>query len=75
MANNFQRLWEDVKNTKDEAKAVRTLAEVVTEKDGRAFVSRFDRENAEYCVDVLGRVSRYSHPQRSFVFSDIFVRE
>ena len=74
MDKNFQQLWDDVKGTNDEAKAIRALAEIVTEKAGRVFVSQFDREDAEYCIDVLGRVSRYPRPQRSFAFSDIFIR-
>ena len=69
MAEHFQQLWDDVKNTNDEAKAVRALAEITTEKAGRVFVSQFDREDAEHCIDVLGRVSRYPRPQRFFVFS------
>ena len=73
-ATDFQRLRNDVKSANDEVKAVRALAEIVAEKAGRVFISQFDREDAEYCIDILGRVSRYSRLQRSFVFSDIFVR-
>ena len=74
MDKNFQQLWDDVKSANDEAEAIRALAEIVTEKAGRVFVSQFEREDAKYCIDALGRVSRYPRSQRSFSFSDIFIR-
>lgn len=61
MAKDFQRLWKGVTTAEDEAAAVRALAEMLIEKDGRAFVSCFERKNAEFCIDILDRVSSNSY--------------
>ena len=42
MAKNYQRLWDQVTSGIDEAKSVRTLAEIVVDEEGRAFISRLD---------------------------------
>lgn len=57
MAKNYRRLWKDITNTIDEAKAVRILAEILVDKEGRAFVSHLDRKDAELCIEILGLVS------------------
>lgn len=58
MAKDYQRLWEDitVSSKSDEAEAVRTLTEIVVEKEGRAFISSLDRAEAELCIELLNRV-------------------
>ena len=61
MAKNYQRLWEEVTRGIDEAKSVRTLAEIVVDKEGRAFVSRLERKDAELCIEILDHVGRPSH--------------
>jgi len=55
---NYLRLWMDVTRAIDETKAVRTLAEISVDKEGRHFVSRLDRKDVELCVEVLDHVSR-----------------
>ena len=74
MAKDFQRLWKDVTDSIDETMAVRALADILTEKDGRTFVSNLSRKDAEYCIDILDRVSRDLSPQSSFGFSNGLVR-
>ena len=56
MAKNYQRLWKEVTSTTDEAKAVRTLAEILAEKEGRTFISRLERRDAELCIEILDHV-------------------
>jgi len=58
MAKNYQRLWKEVTSTIDEAKSVRILAEILVDKEGRTFVSRLGREDAELCIEILDHVSR-----------------
>ena len=74
MAKDFQRLWKDVTDSIDETMAVRALADILTEKDGRTFVSNLSRKDAEYCIDILDRVSRDLSPQSSFWSSNGLVR-
>ena len=54
---DFQWLWKDVTSAEDEAGAIRALAEILIEKEGRAFISRLDREDAKFCIELLDRVS------------------
>ena len=61
MAKNYQQLWKDVASTSNEAKAVQTLAEILLDKEGRAFISNLERD-AELCIEILDRVSRHSYP-------------
>ena len=60
MAKNYRQLWEDVttSRTVDEVKAVRTLAGIVADKEGRVFISNLEREDAELCIEILDHVSR-----------------
>ena len=58
MTKDYQKLWKGVTSTIDEARAVRTLVEILIDKEGRTFVSRLDRKDAELCIEVLDRVSR-----------------
>jgi len=62
MAKNYQRLWKDVTSTSDEGKAVRTLADILLDKDGRTFISNLAREDAELCIEILDHVSRNPYP-------------
>ena len=61
MAKDFRRLWKDVTSTIDEAKAVRTLAEILVDKEGRVFISRLERKDAELCIEILDHVCRNSY--------------
>jgi len=58
IAENYQPLWEDVTSTNDEGEAVRTLAGIVLNREGRAFVSNLERDDAELCIEILDCVSR-----------------
>ena len=72
MAKDYQRLWKDVTGTKDEGKAVRTLAEILEDKEGRSFISNLERKDAERCIEILDRVSPDSYLLPSFVVSSGF---
>ena len=61
MANEYQRLWMDVANPTDEAQAIRSLAEILSNKEGKIFISRLDRKDAELCVEILGDVGPDLH--------------
>jgi len=74
MSKDYGRLWEDVTSTADEGKAVRILAEILVDKEGRSFVSDLEREDAELCIEILDRVSRDLHLLPSFAISDGFFR-
>jgi len=58
MAKDYRRLWNDAATTTDEGRAVRTLAEILLNKEGRTFISNLDRNDAELCIKILDRVSR-----------------
>ena len=58
MTKDYRRLWKSAASTIDEAKAVRTLAEILVDKEGRAFLSRLERKDAELCIEILDHVSR-----------------
>jgi len=62
MAKDYSQLWKTVASTSDEGEAVRTLAEIVLDKEGRAFISRLERDDAELCIEILDRVSRNPYP-------------
>ena len=65
-AKDYQRLWEDVTDTSDEGKAVRTLAGILLDKEGRKFISNLERKDAWLCIEILDHVSRdpYLLPSR-----------
>ncbi|KAF9644736.1 kinase-like protein [Thelephora ganbajun] len=52
-AKDYERLWKDVTNTTDKGKAVHTLAEILSDKEGRNFISRLRRKDAELCIEIL----------------------
>lgn len=57
-ARDHQQLWKDVASKADEAEAVRSLAEILADKEGRSFISLLERKDAELCVGILDHVSR-----------------
>ena len=62
MTKDYQQIWKDITNNpNDEAKAIRTLAEILTDKEGRDFISHLDRKDAELCIEILDQVSRDSY--------------
>ena len=72
MAKDYQRLWKDVTSTSDEKKAVRTLAGILVDREGRSFISNLLRKDAELCIEILDRVSRAPRQRPSFVVLDAF---
>jgi hypothetical protein len=74
MAKDYLRLWKRVASTTDEAKAVRTLAEILADREGRTFISRLERKDVELCIEILDRVSRDLHPVLVSTVSDDSVR-
>ena len=74
MAKDYQRLWKDVIDSTGETMAVRALADILADKEGRTFVLSLSRKDAEFCIDILDRVSRDLRPQHSFGFSNGSVR-
>ena len=74
MAQDYQQLWKDVAGVVDEAKAVQTLAEILADKEGRVFISRLEREDAELCIDILDHVSRSRSTFIPFAVSEGIVR-
>lgn len=71
---NYQRLWRDVTSALDEAKAVRTLAGILTDKEGRTFILNLERRDAELCIEILDRVSHHLDLGPPFVLSNGFIR-
>ena len=71
---DYRRLWKDVVNVTDEAKAIRILAYILMDEEGRAFTSRLGRMDAEICIEILDHVSRDLHLFPSFAVSDGFFR-
>ena len=55
LATDYRQLWGSV--TTNEAKAIRTLAEILAEKEGRRFISHLDSEAAGLCIEILVHVS------------------
>ena len=52
------RLWNDITSTDDEGKAIRTLAKILVDKEGRKFIANLGRKDAELCIEILDHVSR-----------------
>ena len=57
MAKDYSQLWKDVTSARDEGKAVRTLAEILVDREGRAFIGALNRADAELCMEMLDHVS------------------
>jgi hypothetical protein len=66
MAKDYRRLWKEVTSTTDKPKAVRILAEILVDKEGRASISRLERKEAELCIEILDHVSCDPHLFPSF---------
>ena len=58
MPRDYPQLWKTVTSTSDEGRAVRTLVEIVLDKEGKAFILNLKRKDAELCIEILDRVSR-----------------
>jgi hypothetical protein len=73
MDKDYRQLWKDVTSATDEANAVRTMAEILTDWEGRTFISRLERKEAELCIEILDHVSCDLHLFPSFTLSDGFI--
>jgi len=61
MAKDYRELWKGVTGASDEDKAIRTLVEILLDKDGRSFISSLERRDAELCIEILDHVGRHSY--------------
>ena len=59
MAIDFNELWRKVRAdaTADEAESVRTLAKILSSKEGRTFVLNLGQSDAVFCIEILDHVS------------------
>ena len=57
MAKDYEKLWKGVTSATNEAQAVWALAQIVFDKQGRAFTLDLKLEDAELCVEILDYVS------------------
>ena len=57
MAKDYPQLWKDVTSARDERKAVRILAEILADREGRTFIRTLKRADAELCIEILDHVS------------------
>ena len=57
MAKDYLRLWRDITNASDEGEAIRTLAEILVDREGRTFITNLKRGDAELCIEILDYVS------------------
>ena len=62
MGKDYRQLWAGVTNATGQAEAVRALAEIVIDKQGRAFTLNLERKEAKSCVEILDSVSRDLQP-------------
>jgi len=61
MAKDYEQLWKTFAGETDKAQAVRSLVEILADKEGRTFISGLDSEGAGLCIETLGNVSRDLH--------------
>jgi len=57
MAKDYEQLWKGIPSAKGEAQ-VRSMAEIVAEKEGRVFLLSLGCKDAVLCIRVLDHVSR-----------------
>jgi len=69
MSKDYQQLWNSVTNKTDQGEAIRILADILTEKEGRIFASHLELNQGEVCIEILDHVS---HKLR--LFSSLFKR-
>ena len=61
MAKNYRQLWNGVATAADEGQAVRALAKISADREGRFFISLLDGRDAGLGVEILGNVSHGLH--------------
>jgi len=58
MATDFGELWKKARTEKGETESVRTLAKILSSKEGRVFIQDLDPPDAEFCIEILDHVSQ-----------------
>jgi len=58
MAKDYQQLWKGVADATDKTEAVRTLADIVADVDGRTFALGLELEGVRLCIETLDSVGR-----------------
>ena len=56
METNFRKLWKKARTAKDEKMAVRTMAEILSSKEGRKFIFALEPADAALCIEILDHV-------------------
>ena len=56
METNFRKLWKKARSAKDEKVAVRTMAEILSSKEGRRFIFALGPADAALCIEILDHV-------------------
>lgn len=56
-AKDYHRLWKRVTGAADGTGAIRALAEIVADSDGRSFISGLGDEDVVFCIEALDYVS------------------
>ena len=56
MTTDFDGLWAKVRTAENEAEAVRTLAQILSSKEGRAFASSLELTDGVLCIEILDQV-------------------
>ena len=65
MSKDYGRLLKKALKANDEGDAVRILLEILSDKEGRNFITNLkDKEDAKRCIEILDYVSRNLHPPR-----------
>ena len=57
MVKDYPQLWKGVTSARYEGRAVRVLAEILVDKEGRTFIGNLKRADAELCIEILDHVS------------------
>ena len=74
MSKDYGRLWKKVIKANDEGNAIQILLEILSDKEGRNFITNLEKEDAKWCIEILDNVSRNPHPPPSPRISDGFSR-
>ena len=64
MGKDYRQLWKRVTDAPSKAEAIRALADIVVDREGRVFILGLEREAAKLCIETLDYVSRdlqFSH--------------
>ena len=62
MVTDFNGLWKKAREATDETESIRTLAKILSSKDGRAFILDLEPQDAEFCIEILDHVNSNSPP-------------